>query len=205
MLAHTRSQKLSYAAAGILFLFLGTYATVVLAQEATTTTGVASTTPPIVAPVTDDPDISARKEIRRVEFRNQVAPQVKNRTKNLLENITNRQNATLLRMERISLRIRSRIEKEEQTGVDGALSREALAQAAESIETARRALLRITDLRMDRIVDGNTPRKDFAVLSAEIQNIARELGTARNNLGIALMRLSVPDARTATTTSAYMP
>jgi hypothetical protein len=174
----------------------------VSAQDATTTSEEAeteATTTPLAPPPSLDSE--ERRAMRITEFRTQAAPHIKNRTKNLLENVTNRLNAATSRLERIGTRLESRIVKIEAAGTDGAALRAELAAASARLISAHTALTRVTDLRMDTIVDSPHPRAAFGVLRTELEGVARELTEARNAHIRVLIAMSAQTAPAAMTTA----
>lgn len=184
-------------------IFLFVFGTSVFAQDASTTEPIAPTT---TAPVVVDPtptfssdEIEAQKQ-RRIFY----TPLVKDRTKNLLDNVMNRLESATDRFDRIAARIESRIQKEEASGRDGTVAREALTRARTEIERARREASMITELQMDLVVDSESPRASFQNLSIRIITTQRSLITAKQELSTALAAISgapIPEpADTATST-----
>lgn len=189
----------TFALIGGMFLFV--FATSVFAQDASTTEPIATTTEPVIVEPTPEQtsdEIEAQKQ-KRIFY----TPLVKDRTKNLLDNVMNRLRGATDRFDRIATRIESRIQKEEATGRDGTVAREALARARSEITRAGREASMISELQMDLVVDSDSPRASFQNLSIRIMATQGALVNAKRELSDSLAAISgatisIPD--TATTT-----
>lgn len=176
----------TFALIGGMFLFV--FATSVFAQDASTTEPVATTSEPAVVEPTPEQtsdEIEAQKQ-RRTFY----TPLVKDRTKNLLDNVMNRLKGATDRFDRIATRIESRIQKEEAAGKELSAARATVERARLEIQRAHREASMITELQMDLVVDSESPRASFQNLSLRITATQSALINAKQELSSALMALS---------------
>jgi chromosome segregation ATPase len=166
---------------------------VVRAQDAQENTNVPE--PPAPAPqqvVEETPIPPVPKDREEYERRKtQFAPLTKDRTKNLLENVMNRLTSATARLDRIAVRIESRIGKEEALGADVEAARNALTRARAEIERARREAAMVTEVQMDLIVDSEAPRIAFQNLYTRIATTRTALENAKRELNTSLTALTV--------------
>lgn len=107
----------------------------------------------------------------------QMSDSVQARIINLNENIINRTNAAIVRLENIGKRIDSRIEKLKARGVDTAGAEERLAEAKDTLVRARAALGSLGSIT--DVTSGDSPRTAFASIRAQFVTIQATLRESR--------------------------
>lgn len=139
---------------------------------------------------------------RVVERRARFAEAVKNRMKNLLENVTTRQNAVLTRFEAIIVRIEARKTIIAGTGTDVSAVDAALGRARAEIAAARSAQKNLTDTAVDSVIDDAAPKEKFLVLRNSISAVHTHIVATQVALKDAVLALKgqtvVPTPDTAT-------
>lgn len=184
-----------------LFL-LGVIATIPLLRVAAATTTSSTTiapatSTPTTTPVIVTPLVDTTKVL--------LTPVAQTRITNLAANVSNRLDATLRRLTNVHDRIRTRIDKLAQSGINTEAATTELSIANSNLETAKNNLMTI-DREVAAFIGSSNPRAGFIRLKSTYVTIYNELTLAHSSLRRSLDNLdgtiNTPVATsTATTTT----
>jgi uncharacterized transporter YbjL len=189
-----RSKSIPIIVSGLCLVAL--YANIAIAQTAsgTQTTTITSTTSP--AATTPPPIVTAST----------LTPAQQKRVTNLSANVSNKLDATTVRLTNIVLRMESRMRLMEQAGMDVRAAQIQIDAAKSELETIRVGLKNI-DTEVARVTSSEKPQQEWIRVRNILTNTHTNLQQTKQILQSALDALkgaqprSIPAPQTSTTTS----
>jgi hypothetical protein len=198
---HLTAIRIFFTVTAATVLFLTTF-TVSNAQEEIATTSVptateeaatttATTTEPVVTPEATPEEISTSA----------LGPRAQQRITNLAANISNRFDAVIARLQNISGRLETRLQKLQAEGQSNESAQASLVVAQEALSTAKANMASI-DEQVQRTVGSTEPLREWRIVRQNYSETKTIILTAHTELRntIALIKNPTATENTATTT-----